>query len=134
MHHSLIVEDNPADAELLMITLEASGFESTFEVVSTIAEALDRLSNVDIVFCDLSLPDASNVSSVFDLRFRDVDVPVIVVSGHQLGDEVTSWGADGFVFKDALRGRGCPKLRRLVEQTIAKDGDPFVWAEPIPAL
>ena len=100
----LIVEDEPEVAELESLAFEKEGFN--VEVVSTAAEAYQRLSNhtPDLLILDLMLPDQDGLEILKFLRFRKelTRIPVIVVSarGEEL-DRVLGFelGADDYVVK-----------------------------------
>jgi EAL domain-containing protein (putative c-di-GMP-specific phosphodiesterase class I) len=77
----LIVEDERALLELYMEVLLAAGFE--------VAAACDRESALralggrdhDVVLTDVALPDGSGVDVLRAVRERDLDVPVVLVTG-----------------------------------------------------
>ncbi|HTT15501.1 MAG TPA: response regulator [Thermoplasmata archaeon] len=80
----LIVDDNPADARLVELTLgqEAPGAYRV-ERAGRIADALDRFDAepVAAVLLDLGLPDSRGTDGLRRLRARAPEVPVVVLSG-----------------------------------------------------
>jgi len=80
----LIVEDNPADRELLGLRLAQSGLDIC-EVRSAdhLAGALEMLGRdpFDIVLLDLELPDSRGLESVARLAAEAPQVPVIALGG-----------------------------------------------------
>ncbi|HTT74005.1 MAG TPA: response regulator [Thermoplasmata archaeon] len=80
----LVVDDNPADARLVELTLaqEAPG-AYRIERAGRIAEALARLGTapVDAILLDLGLPDSRGTEGLGRLRARAPHVPVLVLSG-----------------------------------------------------
>lgn len=103
--HVLLVEDNPADVELLVRGLRRSPHAS-FEVadVPTLADAWAWLEDMtpDIVVLDLGLPDAVGTEGLERLHERVPDVPVVVLTGRSddhLALEVLRLGAQDFMSK-----------------------------------
>ena len=97
----LVVEDEPAIAEVAEMYLEQGGFR--VRIAPTAAEALKQLDDpaIDIVLLDLMLPDADGVDVFKQMRERRC-VPVIMVTARDaeadrvLGLEL---GADDYVTK-----------------------------------
>jgi diguanylate cyclase (GGDEF)-like protein len=103
--HVLLVEDNPADVDLLVRGLRRSP-HARFDVahVATLAEAWVQLEDMtpDIVVLDLGLPDAAGTEGLEQLRERAPDVPVVALTGHaddQIALEVLRHGAQDFMSK-----------------------------------
>src|SRR4051812_37418827 len=83
----LLVEDNPADAELLMNALNEADFNPTWERVETEADYLERLRpDLDLVLSDYQLPQFSGLRALELLREKGLDVPFILASG-TIGEE-----------------------------------------------
>src|SRR3972149_5626215 len=79
----LIVEDNPDDADLLLIELRRGGFEVDSSLVQT-AAALEKAlaaQTWDLVISDYSMPQFSALDALAPLRRTGVDLPFIIVSG-----------------------------------------------------
>jgi len=78
----LIVEDNPADQQFLLETLEQAGYSA--EVVPSCAEAIRHLQRerVDAVLLDLLLPDGPGLDVLQAIRTDgpNRDTPVIIIS------------------------------------------------------
>jgi PAS domain S-box-containing protein len=114
----VIVEDRPADAELMILVLQDVGFSPTWQRVTTgrdLAAALDTAP--DVVLSDWSLPRFSGLEALGVVRARDPEVPFVVVSGF-IGEEAAidalHRGADDYVHKDRLARLG-PAVRRALE-------------------
>ena len=73
-----VVEDNPADAELLRFALQQTGIHFEIIVLKDGAQALHYLE----------FPDRSGRSPVCDLMFMDLNVPV--VNGFEVLEEMRS--------------------------------------------
>jgi signal transduction histidine kinase len=103
----LLVEDEPADAELALGELRHAGFEASADVVQTIEEftALVRKNSYDVVLADYKLPNWTGMESVEVLRREGLEIPVIMVSGalgELLAVECIKQGAADYVLKDHL--------------------------------
>jgi PAS domain S-box-containing protein len=80
----LLVEDNAADARVVERHLKDAGLaQVNCEVVTTAAEATDRLQKVeyDLVLLDLGLPDATGLEALRALRAVADLTPIIVLTG-----------------------------------------------------
>lgn len=106
----LIIEDQPADAELMVGELVRSGFAPDWirvDNMDTLAAALDPPPGV--ILCDYSLPGLDAPTVLDWLHEIRVEVPVIVVSGQM--DEETCvkslrLGAVDYLLKDRLTRLG----------------------------
>ena len=81
----LVVEDNPADIDLIRELLPPSGpWSYIIESVPRLAAALTRLADnsIDLVLLDLSLPDSQGLATYRQLRDVVPKVPVIVLTGN----------------------------------------------------
>jgi len=115
---ALLVEDSPADAELLVHELRAAKFDLTFERVETagqMKQALER-GGWDIVLSDYSLPTFSGPEALCVKQAMGVDIPFIIVSG-TIGEETAvsalKAGAHDFLVKGRL-ARLVPAIERAL--------------------
>src|SRR5687768_9094186 len=113
----LIVEDNPADAELVMWELTRAGFEPSGHRVETESEYLANLeTEPEIVLADYNLPRFSALRALQLLRERRLDIPFVVVSG-TIGEEAAvammRQGAADYLLKNHLEGLGRTVTRAL---------------------
>jgi signal transduction histidine kinase len=103
----LLVEDNPADAELMLRELRKDGFEVSTTVVRTPGEFQRRIreESPDIILADYNLGEWRGVEALQILQAEGIDIPVIMVTG-ALGDvaavECIKQGATDYVLKDGL--------------------------------
>lgn len=115
----LIIEDDSADAELMVRALERGGFAPAWERVETEAEyiaALDR--SPDVILSDSSLPLFDGLEALDLLRERGLDIPFILVSGRVGEDfavDAMKRGACDYLLKDRLARLG-EAVRRAIEQ------------------
>lgn len=103
----LLVEDNPADADLVAELLEEG--RGTFEItrVGRLSEAVELLQQQeqDCLLLDLGLPDAQGMESVVSVRAGHPNVPIVVLTGRddeQTGIHALREGAQDYLVK----GRG----------------------------
>ena len=106
----LIVEDNPADAELMVAELVRGGFGPDWTRVDGMDAMLAALDPAPaVILCDYSLPGLDAPTVLDKLRELGLEVPVIVVSGQM--DEETCvkslrLGAVDYLLKDRLARLG----------------------------
>ena len=131
----LLVEDNPADAELMVRELKRTGFMPHAQRVETEAEYLERLrGKVDLILSDYQLPEFSGLRALQRLNELQLDIPFIIVSG-TIGEETAvaamREGADDYLLKDriarlgeavrhALAQRQLRAERRAAEEKLSK--------------
>ena len=102
--HVLIVEDQPADAELIVLRLVKEGFQLDWQRVQTEADYLSALANhPDLILSDWSLPQFSGLRALELARELGLETPFIIVSG-SIGEEAAvsalRMGAFDYVLKD----------------------------------
>ncbi len=115
----LIVEDSPADAELMAMKLSEEGFSPDWRRVEEEKGFLDALTHEPaVILADWALPAFSGLGALKLLKERGLDIPFIVVTG-SIGEEAATeairMGAYDFVLKDRL-GRLGAAVRRAVEE------------------
>jgi signal transduction histidine kinase len=117
----LLVEDNPADAELVLHELRRGGFDVADKIVET-AEGFRRQVRrriPDVVLADYNVEKWRGMEALDILRLEGLDIPLILVS-NTLGDvtavECIKQGASDYVLKDSL-ARLPECVRRALEET-----------------
>jgi two-component system cell cycle sensor histidine kinase/response regulator CckA len=115
----LIVEDNPADAELLVRELRRAKFEPDWHRVDTEAEYLASLrQDLDIILSDYEMPQFNGLRALALLKQQKLEIPFIIVSG-TIGEEtaVTAMqqGAADYLLKDRITRLG-PAVRRAMKE------------------
>jgi two-component system phosphate regulon response regulator PhoB len=127
--HVLVVEDEPAQREVLHYNLEAEGFR-----VSTAANGEDGLMMVqedppDVMVLDWMLPSVSGIEVCRQLKARAEtrDIPIIMLSARsEEADKVRGLetGADDYVIKpysvSELLARVRTQLRRVRPSTVGQ--------------
>ena len=117
----LLLEDSPADAELLSTTLDNSDLDCAFYVVETQAdfEKVLRSEAIDVVLADYSLPTFNGIRAIEIVRSQCPDIPCILVSG-VLGEEraieALKSGAADYVLKQRLE-RLVPCVKRALSES-----------------
>ena len=120
----LILEDRPADAELMLHELRRAGFDPVWERVDTEADYLSRLDPaLDLILADYSLPQFDGVRALQRLQERGLDIPFIIVSG-TIGEDVAvaamKQGAADYLLKDRLARLG-PAVAHALEGKRLRD-------------
>ena len=122
----LLIEDSEDDAVLLLRELRYGGYETVFERVDTsvaMNAALER-QTWDVVISDYSMPQFSAPAALTLLQKKELDLPVIIVSG-SIGENTAvalmKAGAHDFILKGNL-ARLVPAIEReLRESTERRD-------------
>ena len=120
----LILEDDPADAELEQRLLRTAGLDFTAVVVDTRPSYLAELAafRPDVILADFALPGFSGTSALEMVQEQCPEVPFILLSG-EIGDEAAveliRQGATDYVLKDRP-ARLAPVVRRAVTEAEQK--------------
>jgi signal transduction histidine kinase/FixJ family two-component response regulator len=118
----LIVEDRPADAELMVYELERVGFEPAWKRVETEPDFLAGLeANPDIVLADHTLPGFGAPQALELLKARGLTIPFIVVTGsisEEVAVERLKQGAADYILKDRMTRLGDAVTRALREKKL----------------
>ncbi len=106
----LYVEDFAPGAALIRDTFSRRAPEIHVEIVSTVAEAIERLNQAeaergaayDVVLTDLNLPDGLGLEILSHVRSRRLTLAVVILTG-TVDDDILQAarhaGADGYVAK-----------------------------------
>ncbi|MDZ4159712.1 MAG: response regulator [Anaerolineaceae bacterium] len=99
----IVIEDDGTMRSLLKTLLELEGYEVIVDAGGDLHEIIEliRQERPDALLMDVFLRSANGLEVVSSLRqFQDFNqLPVLITSGMDLGDEVLHAGADGFVQK-----------------------------------
>ena len=119
----LLIEDQPGDADLVLIALREIPDPS--KVV--IAQTLDDTRKIgatgaqfDVILVDLALPDSFGFATVASVREIYPEAPMIVLTGvddSRLEQEVVEFGAQDYLLKGSYDGR---LLMRSVRHAIVR--------------
>jgi signal transduction histidine kinase len=119
---TLLVEDNPNDAELVLMELRRAGREPIARRVETAAQMIAALAENtwDVIISDYSLATFDAPAAFSLVRERNLDIPFIVVSGTAGEDKAVDAmraGVHDFLFKGQLRRLVAAIERELREAT-----------------
>ena len=100
-----LIDDDADDREIFRMALQA--LDSSIELVtaSNGTQALEKLNSEDLtpdyIFLDLNMPYMSGKECL--IRMREIkrlkNIPIILCSAIQYFEELTSYGASGFITK-----------------------------------
>ncbi len=98
----LVVDDDSAIRHSIARILERVGYSCTEASNPTEARFLSRVHEFALVTCDVNMPTGSGLALVADLRERDQDIAVLMVTGmddRQVAATATELGAYGYIMK-----------------------------------
>jgi len=103
----LLLEDNPADAELIQKLLQRSGMQFDATVASDEKEFLKAMDEkkFDAVLADNALPQYSSIEALKLIRKKDPGVAFILVTGtvsEEFAVNIIQQGADDYILKTNL--------------------------------
>lgn len=111
----LIIDDDILLSETLKLLLEETFIEK-FSIESAYdgKKAIEKLENqnFDLMFLDYNLPDLDGLSMLKELKKREIETPVILMTGYtddDMADEAMRLGAIDYISKGKI------DLDRLVE-------------------
>jgi DNA-binding response OmpR family regulator len=114
----LLIEDNPADARLILEALSAE-IDTPFRVewVTQLSAGLERLSRegVDVVMLDLSLPDVQGIEAVDEVCLAAPDLLILVLSGltdEEVARQAVQRGAYDYFSKSHVDAHWLPRALR----------------------
>jgi diguanylate cyclase (GGDEF)-like protein len=121
----LLLEDSPADAELMIEALREAGFDPNFRRVETRDAYLRELDQCpDFILSDYSMPQFTAQDALRLMKERGLDLPFIIVSGcigEDMAVECMKAGAADYLLKDRLGRLGhavaqALERKRLIEE------------------
>ncbi len=136
MSRVLIVEDEPAIAELIAINLKHAGFESAIAADAESAEAQVDARLPDLVILDWMLPGESGVSLARRWRARDRTraLPIIMLTARsQEHDTVVGLdaGADDYLSKPFSTNELLARIRAVLRRKLPEALDNAVEIGPL---
>lgn len=121
----LILEDNQADALLIVHELKRTGFSIDWVRVDKAADFRRELqNNPDLILADYSLPQFNALEALKFLREEHLEIPFIVVSGVITEDTAVRCikeGANDYLLKDRLGRLGTAVDQALAENQLRQE-------------
>lgn len=123
--HVLIVDDSEDDVMLIIRELKRGGYDPVYERVDTSNEMKKALESRkwDIILCDYKMPNFSYPSAFALLKKKNIDIPLIIVSG-AIGEETAvecmRMGARDYIMKGNF-SRLCPVITRELEEAVIRN-------------
>lgn len=121
----LILEDNPFDSELMVHEIRRIWADVEWQRVdseSSFHAALN--SEIDLILADYSLPQYDVINALQFLQEKNLDIPLIVVTG-ALGDERAAQciklGASDYLIKDRLARLGMAASQVIEQKKLILD-------------
>ncbi len=119
----LVLDDQPADAELALLALERAGYQVSAEVTQNLEEFTARLRTqyYDLVLSDFNLGAFNGMDAFAVLKLLQKDTPFLLLSG-SVGDEqavdCVKQGVTDFVLKDNIVRLPVAVRRALAEHSL----------------
>jgi PAS domain S-box-containing protein len=115
----LMLEDQPADAELVVRELGRAGFEFEWKRVDTETDYINCLRpDLDVILSDYSMPEFSALKALEVLEASGLEIPFIIISG-TIGEDMAvaamKKGAADYLLKDRLTRLG-PAIHQALKQ------------------
>ncbi len=116
----LMLEDRPADADLVVYELRHAGFDITWKRVDNEADFNQSLTpKVDIILADYHLPQFDALRALRCLKATGLDTPFIILTGtvsEEVVLECMREGAADYLLKDRLARLG-PAVHLALDKT-----------------
>ncbi len=123
----LVADDHPLFRSALKDVLHSIDAQCEILEASNFKEAEDKANkDLDAIFLDLMMPDASGFSALIALRSHVPSVPIVIVSANDEGTTISdaaAFGAAGYIPKSIPE----IEIGKAVNQIL--DGDHF-WPQP----
>ena len=119
----LLIEDNPADSELVSIFLKGVYANKAILVAAdSLVKGFEQMQKTlfDVIILDLSLPDSWGLDTFNKLHSKVPDIPIIVLTGIEdetVGVDAVKMGAQDFLLKGKIKGRD---LQRSINYSIER--------------
>ena len=121
----LIVEDSPADADLVLRQLRLAGYDPTWTRVDTADEFTIKLRDKpEIVLSDYRLPQFDGLRALLMLRQSGLNIPFIIISGtigEETAVEAMRKGATDYLLKDRLARLGSAVAHALALSQLQRE-------------
>src|SRR5437773_5506598 len=120
---ALLIEDNPADAEIVREMLaEGAGARFEIEVVERLGSGIEALhqDHFDVVLADLNLPDSYGLDTFRALQECCPDTAIILLTGledERIAEQALKQGAQDYLVKSQIVARSLDRsIRYAIER------------------
>jgi signal transduction histidine kinase/CheY-like chemotaxis protein len=121
----LIVEDRPADAEIMARELRRAGFDCHWRRVESESEYVAGLDeDPDLILADYSLPQFGALRALHLLKDSGLDIPLIVITGsisEEAAVQCMKLGASDYLLKDRLARLGEAARQALQQMQLRRE-------------
>ncbi len=118
----LILEDSVTDTMLILYELSQAGIEPDWQRVETEPDYLLQLDKGwDVILADYTLPEFNAMRALRLLQERDLDIPLIIVTGsisEEVAVECMKQGAADYLLKDRPMRLGQAVMRAVQEKKL----------------
>jgi PAS domain S-box-containing protein len=121
----LLIEDTPADAQLIQHILRSPSFEVT--PVERLSDALAglRSTHIDVILLDLNLPDSHGADTLDAVLEHARHTPIVVLTGNddkQAALDAVALGAQDYLIKGTANGEAIVRsIRYAFERSRAQE-------------
>ncbi len=118
----LVIDDSLTICRYLERLLTRMGHDVSIASDGTTGMRLHETESFDLILLDLMLPDTDGIALLKDIRSRDQDTCIVMITGH--GDiktaiEAVQQGADGYVEKSQISiGKGLDEFWHIVHRAL----------------
>ncbi|RZK73145.1 MAG: response regulator [Pedobacter sp.] len=111
----LVLEDDEGIRGAMHLILELEEYEiMSYNLVASFAAR--EVDQQDLFILDVMLPDGNRLAVCSDLKEKDNNIPVSIMSAHaSLGDVEAACAADGFIEKPFDIDQMLDKVRKLLK-------------------
>ena len=125
----LVIEDETDIADMVMVNLQAEGYEVTTAASGT--QGLDRQQEqvADLIVLDLMLPDINGFEVLRTLRRRQDNVPVLVLTARTTKEDRIlglSYGADDYLGKPFSMLELIARIQAILRRSDPKAASPRI--------
>ncbi len=114
-----VIDDESGSREAMALALEKAGLDvRTFDDARRALAELEGREDVGLVVCDLKMPDLDGLGFLAELRRRDAQLPVMLVTGYgsiESAVEAMQVGADDYLTKPVDLYELRTRVRNLLE-------------------
>lgn len=118
-NHVLIVEDDPAIAKSLALSLGVQGYAVTTSHSCAEGLRMAQANRFDCILLDVNLPDGDGFGFCAEIRKRDSQIPVLMLTANVAEESAVRGmeaGADDYIRKPYGIAELSARLRRVLEK------------------